>query len=154
MGTCGEGNWSQIAWQFAGRIGKQCRERWHNQLRPNIKRDAWTNEEEERLIAAHRGLGNRCVIKPFQPAESTMLLPGRCIRLDARALPLVVVLKIIKLCQSESRVGTHAIKASGCVALWPSMCSQSGMPSQSWSGTLFAGLHLHSTARHHCSLLT
>jgi hypothetical protein len=23
---------------FPGRVGKQCRERWHNQLRPNINR--------------------------------------------------------------------------------------------------------------------
>ena len=30
--------------------GKQCRERWHNQLRPDIKRDAWTEEEELSLI--------------------------------------------------------------------------------------------------------
>ena len=39
----GEGSWSSIAKSFAGRIGKQCRERWHNQLRPDIRRDAWTD---------------------------------------------------------------------------------------------------------------
>ena len=90
MGTYGEGNWSQIAWQFAGRIGKQCRERWHNQLRPNIKRDAWTNEEEERFIAAHRGLGNRCVVSPLsQPCSSRGVGPGL-----RPTLPLVVVLRV------------------------------------------------------------
>nr|GLL36189.1 transcription factor MYB98-like [Ipomoea trifida] len=29
--------WSHIAQLLKGRIGKQCRERWHNHLRPNIK---------------------------------------------------------------------------------------------------------------------
>lgn len=29
--------WSQIAQMLKGRIGKQCRERWHNHLRPDIK---------------------------------------------------------------------------------------------------------------------
>lgn len=29
--------WSLIAQMLPGRIGKQCRERWHNHLRPDIK---------------------------------------------------------------------------------------------------------------------
>ena len=29
--------WSYIAQMLPGRVGKQCRERWHNHLRPNIK---------------------------------------------------------------------------------------------------------------------
>jgi myb proto-oncogene protein len=29
--------WAQIAEKLAGRAGKQCRERWHNHLRPDIK---------------------------------------------------------------------------------------------------------------------
>nr|KJB71388.1 hypothetical protein B456_011G120200 [Gossypium raimondii] len=29
--------WAQIAESLVGRAGKQCRERWHNHLRPNIK---------------------------------------------------------------------------------------------------------------------
>jgi myb proto-oncogene protein len=29
-----------------GRIGKQCRERWHNHLDPNIKKDKWNPEED------------------------------------------------------------------------------------------------------------
>lgn len=55
----GEGSWSSISKSFPGRIGKQCRERWHNQLRPDIRRDAWTNEEETLLAAAHARLGNK-----------------------------------------------------------------------------------------------
>ncbi|XP_076902205.1 transcription factor MYB98-like [Bidens hawaiensis] len=33
----GERKWSYIAQILRGRIGKQCRERWHNHLRPDIK---------------------------------------------------------------------------------------------------------------------
>jgi hypothetical protein len=59
----GEGNWSNIARQlntmFAkpageGRIGKQCRERWNHHLRPDIRKDTWTEEEEWQLISAHQ----------------------------------------------------------------------------------------------------
>lgn len=56
----GEGQWSVIAKAFPGRIGKQCRERWHNQLRPDIKREAWTDDEEIILIGCHLRLGNKC----------------------------------------------------------------------------------------------
>lgn len=38
----GPKNWSFIAKQLPGRIGKQCRERWHNHLNPDISKDKWT----------------------------------------------------------------------------------------------------------------
>ena len=59
MKTEGEGQWSIIAKAFPGRIGKQCRERWHNQLRPDIKREAWTDSEELILIGFHLKVGNK-----------------------------------------------------------------------------------------------
>ncbi|CAN4116972.1 unnamed protein product [Withania somnifera] len=62
--------WSVIAKSLTGRIGKQCRERWHNHLNPNIKKDAWTLEEERALIEAHRIHGNKW-------AEIAKVLPGR-----------------------------------------------------------------------------
>ncbi|KAH0737018.1 hypothetical protein KY290_035723 [Solanum tuberosum] len=62
--------WSVIAKSLTGRIGKQCRERWHNHLNPNIKKDAWTLEEERALIDAHRIHGNKW-------AEIAKVLPGR-----------------------------------------------------------------------------
>lgn len=42
----GARNWSQIAKALPGRIGKQCRERWHNHLNPEIIKEKWTEEED------------------------------------------------------------------------------------------------------------
>ena len=46
----GECKWARIALLIPGRTGKQCRERWHNQLRPGIKTGAWSASEDARLI--------------------------------------------------------------------------------------------------------
>ena len=51
--------WSYIAGQLHDRIGKQCRERWFNHLRPDIKSSEWTDEEEMRLVNAHKKYGNK-----------------------------------------------------------------------------------------------
>ncbi len=32
------------------------RERWHNQLDPNIRKDPWTPEEDQRLLMAYQVL--------------------------------------------------------------------------------------------------
>ncbi|KAK9714195.1 hypothetical protein RND81_06G078700 [Saponaria officinalis] len=66
----GPTKWSVIAKSLPGRIGKQCRERWHNHLNPDIKKDAWTSEEELALMNAHRTYGNKW-------AELAKYLPGR-----------------------------------------------------------------------------
>nr|URY18756.1 MYB protein [Zanthoxylum bungeanum] len=66
----GPTKWSVIAKSLSGRIGKQCRERWHNHLNPDIKKDAWTLEEELALMNAHRIYGNKW-------AEIAKVLPGR-----------------------------------------------------------------------------
>lgn len=42
-----------------GRIGKQCRERWHNHLNPTIKKDSWNEEEEWTLFTLHKTAGNK-----------------------------------------------------------------------------------------------
>ncbi|XP_054795020.1 transcription factor MYB3R-1-like [Prosopis cineraria] len=66
----GPKKWSTIAQHLPGRIGKQCRERWHNHLNPAINKEAWTYEEELALVRAHQIYGNRW-------AELTKFLPGR-----------------------------------------------------------------------------
>lgn len=50
----GPKNWSLIAQSLPGRIGKQCRERWHNHLNPNIKKERWSEEEDIAIMEAHR----------------------------------------------------------------------------------------------------
>jgi hypothetical protein len=42
----GPHKWTFIAEHLPGRIGKQCRERWHNHLNPNINAQEWSEEEE------------------------------------------------------------------------------------------------------------
>jgi hypothetical protein len=40
------------------RSGKQCRERWHNHLNPEIKKSEWSSEEKKKLIDLHETFGN------------------------------------------------------------------------------------------------
>lgn len=67
LGPC---KWSKIASYLPGRIGKQCRERWHNHLNPSIRKTPWTSEEDEIILAAHAKYGN-------QWSHIAKLLPGR-----------------------------------------------------------------------------
>ncbi|CAL9098266.1 unnamed protein product [Musa textilis] len=66
----GPQNWNLIAEKLEGRSGKSCRLRWFNQLDPRINRKAFSEEEEERLLAAHGLYGNKW-------AQIARLLHGR-----------------------------------------------------------------------------
>ncbi|KAG9457168.1 hypothetical protein H6P81_001676 [Aristolochia fimbriata] len=66
----GPQNWNSIAEKLQGRSGKSCRLRWFNQLDPRINRRPFTEEEEERLLAAHRLHGNKWAL-------IARLFPGR-----------------------------------------------------------------------------
>lgn len=54
----GVGCWSKLLPEFEGRIGKQLRERWNHELRPDINKQGWTHDEERSLVKAHREVGN------------------------------------------------------------------------------------------------
>jgi len=51
--------WSKCAALLEGRTGKNCRERWHNQLNPEIKKSAWTEEEDRIILDAQSKFGNQ-----------------------------------------------------------------------------------------------
>lgn len=52
-------NWSSIARKMGTRMGKQCRERWHNHLNPNISKKPFTMEEDMKIIELHKRYGNK-----------------------------------------------------------------------------------------------
>ena len=56
----GEGNWNAVQ-KNTGlfRCGKSCRLRWANHLRPNLKKGAFTPEEERLIIQLHSKMGNK-----------------------------------------------------------------------------------------------
>ena len=67
----GTGNWTLISNEMGqNRSGKQCRERWYNQLKPNVKKNNWTNEEENILFTKHMQFGNKW-------SDIASFLPGR-----------------------------------------------------------------------------
>jgi len=77
----GAKKWSLIATNLPGRIGKQCRERWHNHLNPEISKEAWKEEEDRTILESHVTLGNRW-------AEIAKMLPGRYVKEHCFLFPL------------------------------------------------------------------
>lgn len=76
MGATQKGNqlrfrWSKFASQMKNRTGKQCRERWANRLRPDLKKGTWTPEEDKKIIELQKEYGN-------QWAKMVPHMAGRC----------------------------------------------------------------------------
>ncbi|XP_018462123.2 transcription factor MYB65 isoform X2 [Raphanus sativus] len=67
----GEGNWNNVQKHTSlARCGKSCRLRWANHLRPNLKKGAFSKEEEQVIVEMHARMGNKW-------AQMAELLPGR-----------------------------------------------------------------------------
>ncbi|XP_043724521.1 transcription factor MYB35-like [Telopea speciosissima] len=67
----GTGNWTSVP-KKAGlkRCGKSCRLRWTNYLRPDLKHDSFTPQEEKLIVKLHKAIGSRWSLIAAQ-------LPGR-----------------------------------------------------------------------------
>lgn len=66
----GPARWSTIACHMQGRQGKQCRERWHNHLNPDIVKTCWLEEEEWLLFLLYKLYGSRWAVLAH-------MIPGR-----------------------------------------------------------------------------
>ena len=51
--------WQRLSALLPGRLGKQCRERYHNCLDPKIKKEIWTEEEDMLILQLQSALGNK-----------------------------------------------------------------------------------------------
>ncbi|KAJ1631400.1 Homeodomain-like protein, partial [Pavlovales sp. CCMP2436] len=54
----GPHNWLNIAGQLPDRNEKQCRERWVNQLRPDMRKGNWTIQEDAKIIEIFNEYGS------------------------------------------------------------------------------------------------
>ncbi|KAI5187310.1 transcriptional activator Myb [Nematocida homosporus] len=70
VGAFGPKRWTYIAKKLGGRIGKQCRERWHNHLDPSIVKTPFTYEEDQLILMLHSRYGNKW-------SDIAKHLPGR-----------------------------------------------------------------------------
>ncbi|KAI5181744.1 hypothetical protein NEOKW01_1908 [Nematocida sp. AWRm80] len=66
----GPKRWTYIAKKLGGRVGKQCRERWHNHLDPNIIKTPFSPEEDHLILTLHSRYGNKW-------SDIAKHLPGR-----------------------------------------------------------------------------
>ena len=67
LGPC---HWSVIASYLEGRAGKQCRERWHNHLCPNVRKEEWSPEEDGMIMELVQRYGTKW-------SKIVKLMPGR-----------------------------------------------------------------------------
>lgn len=63
----GKVRWSAVGSQMSGRSGKQCRERWHNHLSPDVNKSEWSVEEDASIIRKVQEVGTRWseIVKDF-----------------------------------------------------------------------------------------
>jgi hypothetical protein len=84
----GMANWTLIAQSVPGRNGKQCRERWTNQLCPSLNKENWTHQEDITLLQQQRIYGNVwSQVARYLPGRSANSVKNRWSWLSRHRLP-------------------------------------------------------------------
>ena len=68
--AAGKVRWSVVGHHMDGRSGKQCRERWHNHLSPDVRKTKWSADEDRAIVEAVQLYGTRW-------SEIVKMFPGR-----------------------------------------------------------------------------
>jgi hypothetical protein len=76
--SLGTDSWNRIAMFVPSRTGKQCRERWIDQISPNVFKDFWLPEEDALLLRTHAVTGNKWTAIAAQlPGRSALCVKNR-----------------------------------------------------------------------------
>jgi len=74
----GPTKWAQCSNFIKGRSGKQCRERWFNNLNPDVKKGNWTKEEDELIFELYQKHGSSwSKIAKFIPGRTENAIKNR-----------------------------------------------------------------------------
>jgi hypothetical protein len=125
--------WSVIAKVLNGRLGKQVRERWINNLDPAINKGEWSAEEDDKLYDLHKRLGNKwkciaehmpgrsenCVKNRFHSIKPVLI--ARREGLDAAAAALAALPPGSKKAASKQDMATIASKSAVAAAVAASL---------------------------------
>eukprot|EP00298_Acanthocystis_sp_HF-20_P020614 c25663_g1_i1.p1 GENE.c25663_g1_i1~~c25663_g1_i1.p1 ORF type:complete len:241 (-),score=40.27 c25663_g1_i1:7-729(-) len=71
-------NWSAMAHNLQGRTGKQCRERWRNHLSPEVRKDRFSQQEDEFILSMVNQMGTKwSVISRYLPGRTDNAIKNR-----------------------------------------------------------------------------